>query len=51
MDAHIQAAYKLGILKKDSKGDANLFKNVTYSEAVRMLINTGIAQADGLTIN
>ena len=50
-DAHVQAAYKLGILTKDSKGNSNLFDNVTYSQAVRMLINAGIAQADGLTIN
>ena len=50
MDAHIQAAYKLGILKKDSKGDANLFKNVTYSEAVRMLINAGLSIPDGKAI-
>lgn len=47
MDAHIEAAYKLGILKKDSKGNANLFQNITYSEAVRMLINAGIGCADG----
>ena len=45
-DAHVQAAYKLGILTKDSKGNSNLFDNVTYSQAVRMLINAGIACAD-----
>jgi hypothetical protein len=50
-DAHIQAAYKLGILTKDSKGNANLFEPITFDEAIIMLINAGIAQADGLTIN
>ena len=38
-------------LKKNSKGNANLFQSITYSEAVRVMINTGLAKADGLTIN
>ena len=50
-DAHIQAAYKLGILTKDSKGNANLFEPITFDEAIIMLINAGIGQADGKSIN
>jgi hypothetical protein len=46
-DAHVQAAFKLGVLTKDSKGNANLFKYITYDEAMIMLINSAIAQADG----
>lgn len=46
-DAHVQAAFKLGILQKDSKGNANLFKYITYDDAMIMLINSAIAQADG----
>lgn len=46
LDNYIQAAYKLGILKKDSEGNANLFKNISYSDAITILINTGLAKAD-----
>jgi len=38
-DAVIEAAYELGMLKPDSKGRANLWKNITMSQALRMLID------------
>lgn len=46
LDNHIQAAYKLGILNKDSKGNANLFKNISFNEAIIMLVDVGLAQAE-----
>jgi hypothetical protein len=50
-DDHIQVAYKICILEKDSKGNANLFQKVSYSEAIIMLAKTGLAQADQKTGN
>lgn len=46
-DDVIEAAYNLGILKKDAKGNANLFKNITYSQAIRMLADSALAQNSG----
>lgn len=38
-DAVIEVAYNLGMLQPDSKGRANLWKNITMSQALRMLID------------
>ena len=49
-DASVEAAYKLGILKKDSKGRANLFKPITKSQALRMLADAANAVAKDKSI-
>ena len=38
-DAALEVAYKLGMLKPDSKGRSNIWKNITMSQALRMLID------------
>lgn len=53
-DAVIEAAYRIGLLKKDSKGNARLFENVTQSEFIRMLTQISFARNrgfSGTTIN
>ena len=53
-DATIEAAYRIGLLKKDSKGNARLFENVTQSEFIRMLTQISFARNrgfSGTTIN
>ena len=49
-DGVAEAAYKLGILKKDSKGRANLFKPITKSQALRMLADAANAVAKDKSI-
>lgn len=49
-DGIVEAAYKLGILKKDSKGKANLFKPITKSQAIRMLADMANAVAKDKSI-
>lgn len=49
-DGVAEAAYNLGILKKDSKGRANLFKPITKSQAIRMLADMANAVAKNKSI-
>lgn len=46
-DGIVEAAYDLGILKPDGKGNANLFKPLTKSQALRMLAETAFVVAEG----
>ena len=49
-DGIVEAAYDLGILKPDSKGNANLFKPLTKSQALRMLAETAFVVAEGRSV-
>jgi len=46
-DGIAEAAYDLGILKPDGKGNANLLKPLTKSQALRMLAETAFVVAEG----
>lgn len=45
LDAVVYTAYKLGILKPDANGKANLFKPITMSEGLRTLVSEAEAVA------
>ena len=46
MIERLQLVYDMGVLKPDSKGNANLFKNISFRDAVKMIVD---AKLDSLS--